>query len=34
VEKRKDLAAYFIYKRKNGTVADTATTKFYKLMHP
>ncbi|QEC67361.1 FAD:protein FMN transferase [Panacibacter ginsenosidivorans] len=34
VEKRKDLAAYFIYKRKDGTVADTATTKFYRLMHP
>lgn len=34
VEKRKDLAAYFIYKRKDGTVTDTASTKFYKLMHP
>ncbi|CAN5522588.1 FAD:protein FMN transferase [soil metagenome] len=32
VEARKELAAYFIYKRKDGTVADTATTRFYKLL--
>lgn len=33
-EARKDIAAYFIYKKLDGTVADTATTGFYKLMHP
>jgi thiamine biosynthesis lipoprotein len=33
-EARKDISAYFIYKKSDGTVADTATTSFYKLMHP
>jgi thiamine biosynthesis lipoprotein len=32
VERRKDLAAYFIYHREDGTVADTASSKFYKLI--
>ncbi|WP_153797041.1 FAD:protein FMN transferase [Foetidibacter luteolus] len=32
VNNRKDLAAYMIYKRKNGTVADTATAAFYRLL--
>jgi thiamine biosynthesis lipoprotein len=34
VEKRKDLAAYFIYKDKNGTIADTASTRFLKFKNP
>lgn len=33
-EARRDIAAYFIYKKTDGSIADTATTKFYKLMHP
>jgi thiamine biosynthesis lipoprotein len=33
-ETRKDIAAYFVYKRKDGTVADTASARFYKLLHP
>ena len=33
-EARKDISAYFIYKKADGTVADTATTAFYKLIHP
>ncbi|MEX6690615.1 FAD:protein FMN transferase [Danxiaibacter flavus] len=32
VENRNDIAAYMIYKRKDGVVADTATSKFYELM--
>ncbi len=32
-EKRKELAAYFIYKKKDGTVADTASSRFYKLIN-
>ena len=32
VEKRKDLAAYFIYHNPNGTVADTASSRFYKMI--
>jgi thiamine biosynthesis lipoprotein len=34
VEKRKDLAAYFIYKDKNGTIADTASARFLKFKNP
>jgi FAD:protein FMN transferase len=34
VEKKKDLAAYFIYKNKEGKIADTASSRFYKLMNP
>jgi len=34
VEKRKDLAAYLIYKNKEGKIADTASSRFYKLMNP
>lgn len=32
VEAKKELAAYFIYKRKDGTITDTATSTFYKLL--
>lgn len=32
VEKRKDIAAYFIYKNKEGTIADTASSRFYELL--
>ena len=32
VEKRKDIAAYFINHLPDGTVADVASTKFYNLM--
>jgi FAD:protein FMN transferase len=31
VEKRNDIAAHFIYRKQDGTVADTASTDFYKL---
>lgn len=34
VEKKKYIAAYFIYKNKNGTVADTASTGFLKFKNP
>ncbi|TMI61288.1 MAG: FAD:protein FMN transferase [Bacteroidetes bacterium] len=34
IEKRKELAAYFIYKDKTGKIADTASSRFYKLMNP
>lgn len=34
VEKRKDLAAYFVYKNANGSIADTASSAFLKLMNP
>lgn len=34
VEKRKDLCAYFIYKNKNGVIADTASSTFFKLKNP
>jgi thiamine biosynthesis lipoprotein len=36
VEKRKDLAAHFIYRTSSGAVADTASSRFYKLVqvHP
>ena len=32
VEKRKDLAAHFIYRTSKGAVADTASSRFYKLL--
>ena len=32
VEKRKDMAAYFIYHLSNGSIADTASSRFYKLI--
>ena len=32
VEKRKDMEAYFIYKKKDGSVKDTATRGFYKFI--
>jgi thiamine biosynthesis lipoprotein len=32
VEKRKDLAAHFIYRTPSGAVADTASSRFYKLV--
>jgi thiamine biosynthesis lipoprotein len=31
VEKHKDLAAYFIYRKNNGEIADTASAGFLKL---
>lgn len=31
VEKRNNMAAYFIYKKENGTIADTSSTAFLKL---
>lgn len=34
VEKRKDIAAYFIYRKENGEIADTASTAFFKLLNP
>jgi FAD:protein FMN transferase len=34
VEKRKDLAAYLVYKNANGNIADTASSAFLKLMNP
>jgi FAD:protein FMN transferase len=34
VERRKDLAAHFIYHTKTGTIADTASSRFYKLLQP
>jgi FAD:protein FMN transferase len=34
VERRKDLAAYFVYKNANGSIADTASSAFLKLMNP
>lgn len=32
LENRKDMAAYFIYKDKNGKIVDTATSRFYKFI--
>lgn len=32
LKKQKKMEAYFIYHKENGTVADTATTGFYKLL--
>jgi thiamine biosynthesis lipoprotein len=34
VERRKDLAAYFVYKNANGSISDTASSAFLKLMNP
>ncbi|RXK62834.1 FAD:protein FMN transferase [Lacibacter luteus] len=34
VERRKDLAAYFVYKNANGRIADTASSAFLKLLNP
>jgi FAD:protein FMN transferase len=34
VEKRKDIAAYFIYKDKEGNIRDSASSRFKKLMNP
>ncbi|AEW01372.1 thiamine biosynthesis protein ApbE [Niastella koreensis] len=33
IEKRKDLAAHFIYRTSKGSVADTASSRFYKLLN-
>lgn len=33
VEKRQDMAAYFIYHLSNGNIADTASSRFYDLIH-
>jgi thiamine biosynthesis lipoprotein len=30
-EQREDLAAYFIYKTTNGSITDTASSRFYGL---
>ena len=32
VERRKELSAYFIYRKQNGSIADTASSDFYKFM--
>jgi len=32
VEDRKDLAAHFVYKAKNGSIHDTMSTRFYQLI--
>lgn len=32
IEKRNDMAAYFIYRDKQGKIADTATSRFYQLI--
>lgn len=34
VDKRKNIAAYFIYRKANGEIADTASTAFLKLLNP
>ena len=34
VEKRKDMAAHFIYQKKDGTIADTMTKRFVVLLKP
>jgi thiamine biosynthesis lipoprotein len=34
VERRNDISAHFIYRTKTGAVADTASTRFYKLLQP
>jgi FAD:protein FMN transferase len=34
VEKRKDMAAHFIYQKKDGTIADTMTKRFAVLLKP
>lgn len=33
IEKKKDICAYFIYRDANGSIADTASSGFLKLMH-
>lgn len=33
IEKRKDIAAYFIYRDKQGTIKDTASLEFYRLLN-
>ena len=33
VENRNDLAAYFIYRDKQGKISDTATSSFNKLVN-
>lgn len=32
VEKRKSIAAHFVYRNKDGNIADTATSRFYPLL--
>ncbi len=32
VENRKEMAAYFIYRDKQGKIADTATSRFYQFI--
>ena len=34
VEERENIAAFFIYQLPNGTIADTASSRFYKLIQP
>jgi thiamine biosynthesis lipoprotein len=34
VKNRKDISAHFIYYKKDGTVTDTASVGFYKLLQP
>lgn len=34
VERRRDLAAYLVYKNANGNIADTASSAFLKLLNP
>jgi thiamine biosynthesis lipoprotein len=34
VENRNDIAAYFIYKKTDGSIADSASAAFFKLMNP
>jgi len=29
---KKDMEAYFVYKKEDGTISDTATTGFYKYL--
>ncbi len=33
VEKRKSIAAHFIYRKKDGNIADTASSRFYPLLN-
>jgi thiamine biosynthesis lipoprotein len=33
VEQRKEMAAYFIYRNKQGKIVDTATSRFYKFIN-
>ena len=32
VEQRKEMAAYFIYRKQDGSIADTASSRFYRFM--